>query len=175
MACPKINKTKLRYDLERDEGRVDEIYIDSLGHKTFGIGHLVLETDPEYNWPEGTEVDSDRVEECFDNDIAEAEMEKAQMKQQTDAQKNELEMQKAMMKVQMEQQHLELKAKEQQIDAARDLLKVETERAKLEADISAKEIELAIKMKEVDNKEEDNDMKTVLSAVDKMAKANNVT
>jgi len=28
-------------------------------------------------------------------------------------------------------------------------------------------------MKEVDNKEEDNDMKTVLSAVDKMAKANN--
>ena len=107
--------------------------------------------------------------------IAKAEMEKAQMKQQTDAQKNELEMQKAMMKVQMEQEHLNLKAKEQQIDAARDLLKVETERAKLEADISAKEIELAIKMKEVDNKEEDNDMKTVLSAVDKMAKANNVT
>ena len=55
------------------------------------------------------------------------------------------------------------------------MLKVETERAKLEADISAKEIELAIKMKEVDNKEEDNDMKTVLSAVDKMAKASNVT
>jgi hypothetical protein len=107
--------------------------------------------------------------------IAKAEMEKAQMKQQTDAQKNELEMQKAMMKVEMEQQHLELKAKEQQIDAARELLKVETERAKLEADISTKEIELAIKMKEVDNKEEDNDMKTVLSAVDKMAKANNVT
>ncbi len=103
--------------------------------------------------------------------IAKAEMEKAKMKQETDAQKNELEMQKAMMKVQMEQQHLELKAKEQQIDAARDLLKVETERAKLEADIQAKEIELAIKMKEVDNKEEDNDMKTVLSAVDKMAKA----
>ena len=103
--------------------------------------------------------------------IAKAEMEKAKMKQETDAQKNELEMQKAMMKVQMEQQHLELKAKEQQIDAARDLLKIETERAKLEADIQAREIELAIKMKEVDNKEEDNDMKTVLSAVDKMAKA----
>ena len=103
--------------------------------------------------------------------IAKAEMEKAKMKQETDAQKNELEMQKAMMKVQMEQQHLELKAKEQQIDAARDLLQIETERAKLEADIQTKEIELAIKMKEVDNKEEDNDMKTVLSAVDKMAKA----
>tara|TARA_R110002153_G_scaffold167034_2_gene319693 strand:+ start:147 stop:605 length:459 start_codon:yes stop_codon:yes gene_type:complete len=75
MTCPTMNKTKLRHDLERDEGRVDAIYIDTLGHKTFGIGHLVLETDPEYNWPEGTEVDSDRVEECFDDDVAEAEME----------------------------------------------------------------------------------------------------
>ena len=105
--------------------------------------------------------------------IAKAEMEKAQMKQQTDMAAQQLKMQEMQMKVQMEQQELELKAREQQIDAARDLLKVETERAKLEADISAKEIELAIKMKEVDNKEEDNDMKTVLSAVDKMAKAQN--
>ena len=104
--------------------------------------------------------------------IANAEREKAQMQAKTNAEKNQLEMQKAMMKVEMEQQHLELKAKEQQIDAARDLLKIETERSKLEHDIQAKEIELAIKMKEVDNKEEDNDMKTVLSAVDKMAKAN---
>lgn len=105
--------------------------------------------------------------------IAKAEMQKAQMKQQVDAQKNELKLQEMQMKVQMEQQELALKAKEQQIEAARDLLQVETERAKLEADISAKEVELAIKMKEVDNKEEDNDMKTVLSAVDKMAKAQN--
>ena len=105
--------------------------------------------------------------------IAKAEMEKAQMKQQTDMKAQQLKMQEMQMKIQMEQQELELKAQEQQIEAARDLLKVETERAKLEADISAKEIELAIKMKEVDNKEEDNDMKTVLSAVDKMAKANN--
>jgi len=67
--------TKLRQDLEWDEGRVEEIYIDSLGHKTFGIGHLVLETDPEYNWPAGTDVDADRVDECFDHDIGEAEME----------------------------------------------------------------------------------------------------
>ena len=105
--------------------------------------------------------------------IAKAEMEKAQMKQQTDMQAQQLKMQEMQMKIQMEQKELELKAQEQQIDAARDLLKVETERARLEADISVKEVELAIKMKEVDNKEEDNDMKTVLSAVDKMAKANN--
>ena len=105
--------------------------------------------------------------------IAKAEMEKAQMKQQTDMQAQQLKMQEMQMNIQMEQKELELKAQEQQIEAAKDLLKVETERARLEADISVKEVELAIKMKEVDNKEEDNDMKTVLSAVDKMAKANN--
>ena len=105
--------------------------------------------------------------------IAKAEMEKAQMKQQTDMQAQQLKMQEMQMKVQMEQQELNLKAKEQQIDAARELLKIETERAKLEADIQTKEIELAIKMKEVGNKEDDNDIKTILSAVDKMAKANN--
>jgi len=75
MACTTINMTKLRQDLERDEGRVDEIYIDSLGHKTFGIGHLVTEVDNEYIYPVGTEVDSARVSECFDDDISEAEME----------------------------------------------------------------------------------------------------
>lgn len=75
MACTTINMAKLRQDLERDEGRVDEIYIDSLGHKTFGIGHLVTEVDNEYIYPVGTEVDSARVDECFDDDISEAEME----------------------------------------------------------------------------------------------------
>ena len=40
-----LDMNKLKDDLTRDEGRVDEIYIDSLGHKTFGIGHLVTETD----------------------------------------------------------------------------------------------------------------------------------
>lgn len=62
----------LKDDLIRDEGRVDEIYIDSLGHKTFGIGHLVLEVDNEYNYPVGTEVDPDRVDECFEDDLFEA-------------------------------------------------------------------------------------------------------
>jgi len=104
--------------------------------------------------------------------IAKAETEKAQMKQQTDMKAQELKMQEMQMKVQVEQKELELKFKEQQIAAQRDLLKIETERSKLEADISAKEIELAIKMQEVGNKEDDNDMKAVLSAVDKMAKAN---
>jgi GH24 family phage-related lysozyme (muramidase) len=38
---------KLREQLEEDEGCVYEIYKDHLGYETFGVGHLVLETDPE--------------------------------------------------------------------------------------------------------------------------------
>jgi len=74
-----INMDKLRSDLIRDEGRVDEVYIDSLGHKTFGIGHLVLETDNEYNYPAGTEVDPDRVRECFDDDLDAAVLDAAEL------------------------------------------------------------------------------------------------
>jgi len=70
-----LNINELKDDLARDEGRVDEIYIDSLGHKTFGIGHLVLETDSEYNWPAGAEVEADRVNECFEDDMFTAQSE----------------------------------------------------------------------------------------------------
>ena len=39
---------KLREEIEYDEGSVNKIYLDHLGLPTFGIGHLVLESDPEY-------------------------------------------------------------------------------------------------------------------------------
>ena len=42
-----MNIDKLRKELEADEGRVDKIYLDHFGFETFGIGHLVIETDPE--------------------------------------------------------------------------------------------------------------------------------
>ena len=58
----------LREQLEMDEGRVDELYTDHLGYATFGIGHLVLESDPEYGQPLGTPVDADRVVETFEQD-----------------------------------------------------------------------------------------------------------
>ena len=45
------------------------VYHDHLGLPTFGVGHLVLESDPEYGKPVGTPVDEDRVKECFEKDL----------------------------------------------------------------------------------------------------------
>ena len=60
---------KLRKELETDEGRVDEIYTDHLGYPTFGIGHLVVEHDPEYGKEVGTYVPENRVIKAFEQDI----------------------------------------------------------------------------------------------------------
>ena len=60
---------KLREQLEVDEGCVYEIYNDHLGYPTFGIGHLVTESDPEQGQSLGTPVSSDRVAEAFESDI----------------------------------------------------------------------------------------------------------
>ena len=60
---------KLREELEFDEGCVYKIYNDHLGYPTFGIGHLVLESDPEHGEPVGTPVSKERVIECFEKDI----------------------------------------------------------------------------------------------------------
>ena len=48
-----MNLEKLREQLEIDEGVKYEIYRDHLGYATFGIGHLVLESDPEYGFNMG--------------------------------------------------------------------------------------------------------------------------
>ena len=63
---------RLFEQLKYDEGVVYEIYKDHLGYPTFGIGHLVLESDPEYGHPVGTPIPEDRVIDCFqqDSDIA---------------------------------------------------------------------------------------------------------
>ena len=55
--------------LEQDEGKVNEIYLDHLGYPTFGIGHLVKESDPEYGQPVGTPVSEERVQEEFEKDV----------------------------------------------------------------------------------------------------------
>ena len=60
-----MNIEKLREQLEIDEGRVDLIYLDHFGFPTFGIGHLVTETDPEDGLPVDTVVTSLRVVEAF--------------------------------------------------------------------------------------------------------------
>jgi lysozyme len=58
----------LREQLEIDEGRVDALYNDHLGYATFGVGHLVLESDPEYADEIGTPVSESRVIEAFEQD-----------------------------------------------------------------------------------------------------------
>jgi lysozyme len=64
-----MNLDNLRKQLEIDEGVVYEVYLDHLGYPTFGIGHLVTESDPENGLAVGTPVDADRVAEAFESDI----------------------------------------------------------------------------------------------------------
>ena len=64
-----MNIDKLREQLEIDEGVVNEVYLDHLGYPTFGIGHLVIEGDPEYPGEEGESVSPDRVIEAFESDL----------------------------------------------------------------------------------------------------------
>ena len=59
----------LREQLELDEGVVHEIYLDHLGYPTFGIGHLVTDTDPEYGANVGTKVDEARCIEACNQDV----------------------------------------------------------------------------------------------------------
>ena len=65
-----MNKDKLREELAEDEGCKFEIYLDHLGLPTFGIGHLVVEQDPEHGQAVGTAVSEERVRQVFALDIA---------------------------------------------------------------------------------------------------------
>ena len=64
-----MNVYKLREQLKIDEGCVNEIYTDHLGYPTFGIGHLIVESDPENGKAVGTAVSDDRVDAAFDADV----------------------------------------------------------------------------------------------------------
>ena len=64
-----MNIEQLEETLKIDEGVVYEIYNDHLGYPTFGIGHLVLDGDPEHGMEVGTPVAEDRVDECFAKDV----------------------------------------------------------------------------------------------------------
>lgn len=54
------------------EGIENKVYEDSLGHKTVGVGHLIIENDPEYLLPVGSWVDNSRVIDLFKADCAQA-------------------------------------------------------------------------------------------------------
>ena len=63
-----MNLEQLREQLEIDEGVKYEVYNDHLGYATFGVGHLVLESDPEFGDPIGAPVSESRVIEAFEQD-----------------------------------------------------------------------------------------------------------
>ena len=65
----KLDREAVFETMKVDEGVVYEVYHDHLGLPTFGVGHLVLDTDPEFGKPVGTPVDEDRVNECFEKDL----------------------------------------------------------------------------------------------------------
>ena len=65
-----MNIDRLRQQLEIDEGCKYVIYLDHLNLPTHGIGHLILESDPEYGQPVGTPVTDERVIECFEKENA---------------------------------------------------------------------------------------------------------
>jgi len=55
--------------LKIDEGVKYEIYADHLGYHTFGVGHLVINEDPEWGQEFGTPISEERVWECFEKDL----------------------------------------------------------------------------------------------------------
>ena len=64
-----MNREAVYEQLKIDEGVEYVIYNDHLGYPTFGVGHLILESDPEFSQPTGTAVTEQRVKECFEADL----------------------------------------------------------------------------------------------------------
>jgi len=64
-----MNIQKLQEDLKIDEGVIYRVYLDHLGLPTFGIGHLITESDPEHGLEVDTPVSPDRVDEAFETDV----------------------------------------------------------------------------------------------------------
>ena len=65
-----MNLARLHKDLKTDEGVIYDVYLDPLGHKTFGIGHLVTQEDKEWDKPVGSAVSYERVHKVFEEDVA---------------------------------------------------------------------------------------------------------
>lgn len=64
-----MNVNKLREELKVDEGYKEHIYLDHLELPTFGVGHLVISSDPEWGYAVGTKVSTERCIEAFNKDI----------------------------------------------------------------------------------------------------------
>ena len=64
-----MNKDILKEQIKRHEGEVLEIYEDSLGYLTFGVGNLIKDSDDEYGLPVGTPVSQERVDDVYEYDF----------------------------------------------------------------------------------------------------------
>lgn len=64
-----LNREAVFEQLKIDEGVKYEVYHDHLGLPTFGVGHLVIPSDPEHGEEVGFEVTEDRVWEVFEKDL----------------------------------------------------------------------------------------------------------
>ena len=64
-----MNREAVYEQLKIDEGVVYDIYLDHLGLPTFGVGHLILESDEEFGRPVGTPVTEERFRSCFERDL----------------------------------------------------------------------------------------------------------
>lgn len=60
---------QLKKELITDEGRVTEVYMCSANKPTFGVGHMITKSDPEYGLEIGTAINPDRVDRVFEKDI----------------------------------------------------------------------------------------------------------
>ena len=64
-----MNIEKLKEQIKRHEGEVLEVYADSLGYLTLGVGHLIQPNDPEHGQPAGTPVSQEVVDKYYEIDI----------------------------------------------------------------------------------------------------------
>lgn len=64
-----MNIDLCKEQIKRHEGEVLEIYEDSLGYKTLGIGHLCQPQDPEYNLEVGTPISQEVVDMYYEDDF----------------------------------------------------------------------------------------------------------
>tara|TARA_R100001510_G_scaffold8307_1_gene6384 strand:- start:249 stop:698 length:450 start_codon:yes stop_codon:yes gene_type:complete len=64
-----MNIDLCKAEIKRHEGEVLEIYNDSLGYKTLGVGHLCQPNDIEYDWKVGTPVSQSVVDAYYEMDF----------------------------------------------------------------------------------------------------------
>jgi len=64
-----MDRQRLMDEIKRHEGEVLEVYEDSLGYLTFGVGHLIKDSDDEHGLPVGTPVSQERVDDVYDYDF----------------------------------------------------------------------------------------------------------